>query len=112
MVVPHIIDVQYVCCLQLFGTTQVPFKELPLLEVQLQDAVPEAFDMVLNYIYTDRIDPTKKSKCILLSFRLYKVYSCCCLNKQACGSHVVIIYYKFFSLYSKKKKWLLEVLLF
>jgi hypothetical protein len=25
--------------------------------------VPEAFDMVLNYIYTDRIDPTKKSEC-------------------------------------------------
>jgi len=48
---------------QLFGTTQVPFKDLPLLEVQLRDAVPEAFDMVLNYIYTDRIDPTKKSEC-------------------------------------------------
>ena len=42
----------------------MPFKELPLLEVRLPDAVPEAFDMVLNYIYTDRIDPTKKSKCI------------------------------------------------
>ncbi|KAG8039750.1 hypothetical protein G9C98_000479 [Cotesia typhae] len=30
-----------------------------LLEVRLEDAVPEAFEMVLNYIYTDRIDPTK-----------------------------------------------------
>jgi hypothetical protein len=48
---------------QLFGTTEVPFKDLPLLEVRLHDAVPEAFDMVLNYIYTDRIDPTKKGKC-------------------------------------------------
>lgn len=33
---------------------------LPPLEVRLKDAVPEAFKMVLNYIYTDRIDPTKK----------------------------------------------------
>jgi BTB/POZ domain. len=48
----------------------VPFKELPLLEVRLPDAVPEAFDMVLNYIYTDRIDPTKKSKRILLPSRI------------------------------------------
>jgi hypothetical protein len=53
----------------------VPFKELPLLEVRLPDAVPEAFDMVLNYIYTDRIDPTKKSKCILLPFRISTVWS-------------------------------------
>lgn len=28
----------------------------------MTDALPEAFDMVLNYIYTDRIDPTKKTK--------------------------------------------------
>lgn len=49
--------------MQLFGTTDVPFKDLPLLEVRLRDAVPEAFDMVLNYVYTDCIDPTKKSKC-------------------------------------------------
>lgn len=53
----------HVSCVQLFGTTEVPFKDLPLLEVRLRDAVPEAFDMVLNYIYTDRIDPTQKSKC-------------------------------------------------
>lgn len=33
-----------------------------LIEVHLRDAVPEAFEMVLNYIYTDRIDPTRKSK--------------------------------------------------
>jgi len=30
--------------------------------VHLKDAVPEAFEMVLNYIYTDRIDPTRKSR--------------------------------------------------
>lgn len=40
----------------------VPFKDLPLLEVRLRDADPEAFEMILNYIYTDCIDPTKKSK--------------------------------------------------
>ncbi|KAL0099828.1 hypothetical protein PUN28_019914 [Cardiocondyla obscurior] len=34
--------------------------ELPPLEVKLEDAAPEAFKMVLNYIYTDRIDPTKR----------------------------------------------------
>jgi len=61
-----------------FGTTQVPFKELPLLEVRLPDAVPEAFDMVLNYIYTDRIDPTKKSKCIWLPSR---ISTACSANK-------------------------------
>ncbi|EZA52806.1 hypothetical protein DMN91_008863 [Ooceraea biroi] len=44
-----------------FGTSDVPVKDVPLLEVRLKDAVPEAFEMVLNYIYTDRIDPTKRS---------------------------------------------------
>lgn len=34
---------------------------LPMLQVRLKDAVPEAFELVLTYIYTDRIDPTKKS---------------------------------------------------
>ncbi|KAG5333302.1 LZTR1 regulator, partial [Acromyrmex charruanus] len=38
----------------------VPTNESSLLEVKLKDAVPEAFKMVLNYIYTDRIDPTKR----------------------------------------------------
>lgn len=49
---------------QVFSTvdpgTVVPIK-VPLLEVILKDAVPEAFEMVLNYIYTDHIDPTKRS---------------------------------------------------
>ncbi|XP_058802390.1 leucine-zipper-like transcriptional regulator 1 isoform X4 [Phymastichus coffea] len=45
-----------------FGNDKVPTKDLPMLQVKLIDALPEAFDMVLNYIYTDRIDPTKKSK--------------------------------------------------
>ncbi|XP_064461375.1 leucine-zipper-like transcriptional regulator 1 [Ornithodoros turicata] len=34
----------------------------PVLRVRLRDAVPEAFELVLTYIYTDRIDPTKKSR--------------------------------------------------
>ncbi|KAL6257700.1 hypothetical protein P5V15_011280 [Pogonomyrmex californicus] len=38
-----------------------PTKDMAPLEVRLKDAVPEAFRMVLNYIYTDRIDPTKRS---------------------------------------------------
>lgn len=31
------------------------------LRVRLEDAVPDAFEMILNYIYSDRIDPTRKS---------------------------------------------------
>ncbi|XP_011148162.2 leucine-zipper-like transcriptional regulator 1 isoform X2 [Harpegnathos saltator] len=46
---------------EVFGTADVPIKDLPLVEVKLKDAVPEAFEMVLNYIYTDRIDPTKRT---------------------------------------------------
>ncbi|XP_078039424.1 leucine zipper like transcription regulator 1 isoform X1 [Augochlora pura] len=34
-------------------------KDTDMLEVRLEDAVPQAFEMVLNYIYTDRIDPTR-----------------------------------------------------
>lgn len=45
---------------QVFSTVDVPIK-IPPLEVILKDAVPEAFEMVLNYIYTDHIDPTKRS---------------------------------------------------
>ncbi|XP_039298383.1 leucine-zipper-like transcriptional regulator 1 isoform X2 [Nilaparvata lugens] len=40
----------------------LPLRSLPLLEVRLRDAVPEAFEMVLSYIYTDRIDPTKRKE--------------------------------------------------
>ncbi|XP_050353322.1 leucine-zipper-like transcriptional regulator 1 homolog [Nymphalis io] len=35
------------------------YKSRPQLTVMLQEATPEAFNMVLNYIYTDRIDPTE-----------------------------------------------------
>lgn len=41
---------------KLFGTTEVPFAESPLLEVKLSSAQPEAFELVLRFIYTDRID--------------------------------------------------------
>lgn len=40
----------------LFGTIDVPFNDRPLLEVRINDTQPEAFEKVLNYIYTDRID--------------------------------------------------------
>lgn len=33
-----------------------------MLEIKLQDANPDAFEMVLNYIYMDSIDPTKSAK--------------------------------------------------
>lgn len=41
---------------KLFGTTEVPFEQQPILEVKLVNIIPEAFEMVLHYIYTDRID--------------------------------------------------------
>ncbi|XP_013788494.1 leucine-zipper-like transcriptional regulator 1 [Limulus polyphemus] len=50
-----------------------------LLQVKLKDAVPEAFELVLTYIYTDRIDPTKKSrdplsnKIVLLMMDVYRL---------------------------------------
>lgn len=49
---------------QLFVNTneRPPPSDLPFLEVKLPDASSDAFEMVLNYIYTDRIDPTEKSK--------------------------------------------------
>ncbi|XP_032527201.1 leucine-zipper-like transcriptional regulator 1 homolog [Danaus plexippus] len=38
------------------------YKSTPQLTVKLPEATPEAFRMVLNYIYTDRIDPTEKDE--------------------------------------------------
>lgn len=38
------------------------YKAEPALSINLPEATPEAFNMVLNYIYTDRIDPTEKGK--------------------------------------------------
>ncbi|XP_052751943.1 leucine-zipper-like transcriptional regulator 1 [Galleria mellonella] len=38
------------------------YKAKPQLTVKLPEATPEAFQMVLNYIYTDRIDPTEKDE--------------------------------------------------
>lgn len=55
-------------------------KDAPLLEVKLDDAVPEAFEMVLNYIYTDRIDPTicvkdddPSNRIVLLMMDVYRL---------------------------------------
>lgn len=42
------------------GGTSAPVT--PMLRVRLPGAVPEAFELVLTYIYTDRIDPTRKSR--------------------------------------------------
>lgn len=41
---------------KLSGTTDAPLSDRPILEVKIPDALPEAFEKVLNYIYTDRID--------------------------------------------------------
>ncbi|KAL7052586.1 hypothetical protein ACKWTF_004922 [Chironomus riparius] len=59
---------------KLFGTTDVPFSaELPQLEVKLPTVQPDAFEMVLSYIYTDIIDfkdPFNK-KIIVLMMQVY-----------------------------------------
>lgn len=47
---------------QLYGNAHIPVNEIPPVEVRLEEAVPAAFEMVLHYIYTDKIDPTKKGK--------------------------------------------------
>ncbi|XP_050668397.1 leucine-zipper-like transcriptional regulator 1 homolog isoform X2 [Leptidea sinapis] len=44
------------------ATADCSYKIPPPLTVTLPEATPEAFQMVLNYIYTDRIDPTEKDE--------------------------------------------------
>ncbi|XP_065333126.1 leucine-zipper-like transcriptional regulator 1 isoform X1 [Cloeon dipterum] len=64
---------------EVYGTTTVPLQDLPLLEVKLKDASPPAFRMVLNYIYTDCMDPAKKiedpqsSEIVVLMMDVYRL---------------------------------------
>lgn len=53
---------------RLFGTSDVPHSDRPILEVKIPDALPEAFEKVLHYIYTDRID------CKRAEFTFFKKY--------------------------------------
>ncbi|CAG2052952.1 unnamed protein product [Timema podura] len=62
---------------KVFGTTEVLEKNLPILRVDLSDSVPEAFQMVLNFVYTDHIDPTEKIEqpvCIRIVLMIMDVY--------------------------------------
>lgn len=51
----------------------------PVLQVKQVDAVPEAFQIVLSYIYTDKIDPSpyKKdpdpNKIVLIMMDVYRL---------------------------------------
>ncbi|CAH2052382.1 unnamed protein product, partial [Iphiclides podalirius] len=47
---------------ELRPTEAYNYKAQPELVIKLPEATPEAFRMVLNYIYTDRIDPTEKDE--------------------------------------------------
>ncbi|CAK1590169.1 unnamed protein product [Parnassius mnemosyne] len=47
---------------ELKPTEAYNYKAPPELVIKLPEATPEAFRMVLNYIYTDRIDPTEKDE--------------------------------------------------
>ena len=82
-------------CFQVLGTVNLHSHDLPMLEVKLPDAVPEAFEMVLNYVYTDRIDPFRckkdqnPNKIVLIMMDVYRlavqvgvcvcVYVCVCV---------------------------------
>jgi hypothetical protein len=59
------------------STNSNGFDIKPKLQIVLKNVNPEAFELVLNYIYTDRIDPNKKSadplsnKIVLLMMDVY-----------------------------------------
>lgn len=55
---------------KLFGKTEVPAVDCPILEVVLSNTSPNAFELVLSYIYTDRIDCTESYYINSLSFHL------------------------------------------
>ncbi|XP_065220593.1 leucine-zipper-like transcriptional regulator 1 isoform X1 [Planococcus citri] len=54
-------------------------KKPSILRVRLEDAVPDAFEMILDYIYSDRIDPTHKiqnpsrNRIVLLIMDVYRL---------------------------------------
>lgn len=60
---------------KIFGTVEVPFSERPMLEVKMPNNVSaEAFEMVLHYIYTDRIEFNKEpvsKKIVILMMDVY-----------------------------------------
>lgn len=75
---------------QVFGTKEVPYAEKGVLTVPLPEAVADAFDMVMNYIYTDRIH-CKFIKHLFPSGQLnYQLTNCSkgihCLGRQAGGA--------------------------
>lgn len=48
---------------KMYGSpTTIQQKDLPPLEVKIVEANPEAFELLLKFIYTDRIDLTKQCK--------------------------------------------------
>lgn len=59
---------------KIFGTVEVPFSERPMLEVKMPNVNAEAFEMVLHYIYTDRIEFNKEpvsKKIVILMMDVY-----------------------------------------
>ncbi|XP_023228319.1 leucine-zipper-like transcriptional regulator 1 [Centruroides sculpturatus] len=61
----------------------------PMLQVRLKDAVPEAFELVLTYIYTDRIDPTKKSGWVPRDFSHDQIENT--LGKDMLSNRIVLL---------------------
>lgn len=47
---------------KIYGNATIRQKDLPPLEVKITEANAEAFELLLKFIYTDRIDLTKQCK--------------------------------------------------
>ncbi|PVD31376.1 hypothetical protein C0Q70_06788 [Pomacea canaliculata] len=66
------------------------------LVVPLQDTNPRAFEMVLSYIYTDRIHPTKKgqepnsNEVILIMMDVYRNIACGSLSRRGNYNQIVM----------------------
>lgn len=73
---------------EVFGTAEVPFRDVPHIQVRLEDAVPEAFMMVLNYIYTDKIDPTKVSIAAVALLWFFKTLATALLSPAYSGFQI------------------------
>lgn len=77
-----------------FGTSQI-YKDVPSLEVKLPDVNSEPFQLVLNYVYTDRIDPGKKIKdptCSRIILLMLDVYRLACKFNMLRLEHLCIQY--------------------
>lgn len=75
---------------EVFGTKDVPYAEKGVLLVRLPEAVADAFVMVMNYIYTDRIQCkwnifSSQATLIKLKLNLFPSTRINCNGRQTSG---------------------------